>query len=488
MCKAQEKVLADTFEIKGKWFLNNENLDDSISGILRFSPKAIALELIGAFKGMNSRDLSIDAPSTTIFGISDEGECFTLFNCYLVTAQLVATGFSTVSYDVQKFYVGTQFVDSEDSLLITDVEVSFTNLNTWLRYPVIKRDRDNRAQRITNYVDLADPKLSNRQILIPSLSLLLEECFDFNMTLPKECFLDETQSMHVNRFYRLSSANKELLSPAMFFDYAHHLCRLLSLFMGIATYFSYIEFNFPDLEGVTLNGESIQIENHCRLFFVQVGNITQALHLEVSRAHAIPTRYSDVHSNMAQIFDCWFQEKHVFSEILDQFISDLYIPTYVENQFLSVVRGLESYHRYLGTIDTAEDAALEEARSNILAFIHEKTPPEFQEFFVSKVQYTGDISLRSRLNTLIKELPPELSDHLFGALTSNTRTKLIQQIIDTRNYYTHRDNIKKYPNVIESGLAVSNLTDRLASMLTFFCLTHLGIDRDIVAKRLIEWR
>lgn len=170
------------------------------------------------------------------------------------------------------------------------------------------------------------------------------------------------------------------------------------------------------------------------------------------------------------------------------YISDLYLSTYVENQFLSVVRGLETYHRWFCERKALDDADLSEARSDILDFIKKNTPTRFQDYFISRVCHTDEMSLRSRLNELLKELPTGLSEHLFGPLTSNARAKMIQKIIDTRNYYTHRDNIKKYPNVIQSGLEVSNFADRLAAMLIFFCLTHLGLNRDVVAERLIKWR
>lgn len=420
----------------------------------------------------------------TIHGFSNEGEHFTLLNCDLIGVQSGSPGFLTATYDAQKLYVGTRFVDDEELPLATGVKASFTNFDAWNRYVIARPYIDQAKKQIANYIDLSDPNILNRKYQLPAKGLVLEESFDYDLKLPDEFLVEEVHSIFVSRFYRLTSATETLISTSELFNSVHHIGRLLTLLMGMATYFAYVEFEFPDSE-ILVDGKTIAKKNSCRLFFHHIGDIRQ---VKPCKQNDFLMKYDDIKNAISDIFNGWLREEDILAEIISPYVSDLYLSTYVENQFLSVVRGLESYHRYFGTIDTAEDAALEEARSNILAFIHEKTPPEFQEFFVSKVQYTGDISLRSRLNTLIKELPPELSDHLFGALTSNTRTKLIQQIIDTRNYYTHRDNIKKYPNVIESGLAVSNLTDRLASMLTFFCLTHLGIDRDIVAKRLIEWR
>ena len=49
---------------------------------------------------------------------------------------------------------------------------------------------------------------------------------------------------------------------------------------------------------------------------------------------------------MESVFDHWFQEQEQLSEIASPYISDLYLPAYVENKYLNVVRGLETYHRF----------------------------------------------------------------------------------------------------------------------------------------------
>lgn len=73
-------IMTDCFEIKGKWFLTNDDCN-KIPGTLCYSPKQIELKLIGMFEDRLSR-LQCDDPSKSIiYGLSDDGKCFTLVDC-----------------------------------------------------------------------------------------------------------------------------------------------------------------------------------------------------------------------------------------------------------------------------------------------------------------------------------------------------------------------------------------------------------------------
>lgn len=42
------------FELMGRWFIDEEDIDEGISGILKYSPENIILDLIGAFNPENT--------------------------------------------------------------------------------------------------------------------------------------------------------------------------------------------------------------------------------------------------------------------------------------------------------------------------------------------------------------------------------------------------------------------------------------------------
>ena len=58
MRRALKKLLTDTFEVKGIWYLPGSSMtEESVKGILRYSPNEITLELIGTFHGHSFVDI-----------------------------------------------------------------------------------------------------------------------------------------------------------------------------------------------------------------------------------------------------------------------------------------------------------------------------------------------------------------------------------------------------------------------------------------------
>ena len=129
---------------------------------------------------------------------------------------------------------------------------------------------------------------------------------------------------------------------------------------------------------------------------------------------------------------------------------------------------------------------LEKERALIISYINNTIPAEDRPYFTERVCYENEESLRKRLTMLFNLTPPKLMSHLFGNISSKEKKSIINKIVDTRNYYTHRDSKTKYPHVINSNGELYALIDKLSVLLQFFCLSHIGIDADVVERRLIE--
>lgn len=87
---------------------------------------------------------------------------------------------------------------------------------------------------------------------------------------------------------------------------------------------------------------------------------------------------------------------------------------------------------------------------------------------------------------LITSAPSQLIKKLFGDLTASKRSKLLSEIVDTRNYYTHRDEKVKYPNAVCNIEELDNFIEQLLTLLKYYCLTTIGVNPEIVEQRLIE--
>ena len=106
MSKVREKLLTDTFDVKGIWFLPESDMSkEGIKGTLRYSPSRITLELIGTFNQVSPFTNAETPHELTIYGFSEVGEWFTLLDCLPTQARMSAPGFETVTYIVNQFYL-----------------------------------------------------------------------------------------------------------------------------------------------------------------------------------------------------------------------------------------------------------------------------------------------------------------------------------------------------------------------------------------------
>lgn len=486
--------LTDTFEIKGMWYLPNQTFGtDEVQGILRYSPQQIVLELIGTF-GDRDPFCCTDKPSgITIYGFSDNGKWVTLLKCFPKKAHMHAPGFDTVSYIVNRFYIGTQLIEDEDHESVVDSLFSFTNLDAWLTYGGLHERRLPNEKRVEYINDYGRVFSEKAEVNIFSQKQKLIEELSYSTIYPKEFFLEEKVELIFNRFYRLKSSENELCSLNYAFDNIQRIRRLLALMLGIPMYYSYIEFTLPSRKEILGDGTEYEHKNGCKMFFNQVGDITKVNKLSRNTPKALLIRHSDIKACMEDVFNHWFEEQEEMSEITSAYINSLYLPTYMEASFLNIARGLETYHRCFvkdrkTQIEDRDEKVgnLEKERALIISYINNTIPAEDRPYFTERVCYENEESLRKRLTMLFNLTPPKLMSHLFGNISSKEKKGIINKIVDTRNYYTHRDSKTKYPHVINSNGELYALIDKLSVLLQFFCLSHIGIDADVVERRLIE--
>ena len=491
MSKAIEKMLTDSFEVKGTWTLDESDLDDGIDGILHYSPKQILLELIGSFDNMVSFFGGENRTKLTIYGFSENAERFTLLGCIPKEARMNAPGFDTCTYSVDRFYAGTNHIKIEEEPLLTEAEFSFTNIDMWMDFSVLRYLSDHECRKAGCMVEIDSQQCEKKEIEIPSINMILNEEFRYSLKYPSDYFLGETAKITINRFYRFLPQMKELVSPQAMLTNMQLIRRLLTLLLGKEMYFTYIEFHLPDKITTYFEGETCVLKEHCRMFFRQVGDITKETHLS-HQDFSILLKRSDIKDHLEHILNTWFVEQEKLGECVNAYISDLYLPAYIENKFLNVVRGIETYHRLFienGAKNEAEDLSvkpdLEEDYHKVLAYIYTNISAENRDYFLARINYVDEMNLRKRLKSLLLLTPSALSTRLFGNMTAHQQKKIIAQVIDTRNYYTHRDEKKNYKNVLDSGFELMRLTNKLSILLQYFCLTQIGVDSNVAVQRLI---
>jgi len=490
MDKAQKRLMSESFDLQGTWFLPEQDMTkDGVEGILKYSPDKIVLELIGTFRGERDEMLYFLQQSPekkTIYGFSNYGEKMSLFDCFSLGVKMNAPGFNTTSYIVNCFFAGTQFVNSNSERIIKSCEVSLTYLDAWLDTRIVDITTNQDTNNASILIDTERVSKNKKHITIDSENIMISEELSRRIVYPKEYYSEETTKIVVNRFYKLSSTNGELLYYDDCYDNLHKLRRLLALLIG-----SPLHFLFFDIEFVSeIIENEIEMKQHCRVFFTQVGNINKTQSISPHKPGTVLIFRKDIIDSMEDIFCNWFSLQEKLAEIVNPYINDLYIQTYIETIFLNTVRGLETYHRYFPNEVSEEpqiiDAKFEEERTVLLSFIAERISDENKQDFIDRINYEDEGSLQKRLKELLRQTPTSLMERLFGKLNSKQTNKMIHAITQTRNYYTHRDDKQKYPLVIDNHNILNNYIKKLNVILQYWVLRCIGIEGSLAEKSLIE--
>ena len=111
-------------------------------------------------------------------------------------------------------------------------------------------------------------------------------------------------------------------------------------------------------------------------------------------------------------------------------------------------------------------------------------------FFENKISFIGEISLNKKLKKLIQSIPPELKTSLFklpNKSPSRSIEKFCQTVADTRNYYTHGDNISKYDNAINDMKELHTIYMKMRCLMDILILKTLKIDEEKIINTIKRW-
>lgn len=450
--------------------------------MLCYTPQRIELKLLGIFEESLSSIRLEDPSESVIYGISDDGKYFTLLDCIPTHAKRSTSGFSTISYTVNQFFMGTKLLADASSDLVQSVTFSLTNLNAWLQYSVLEYSFTNDFKVWQCKADFKNIK-GKQSVEIKSVGIRLREELSYRLCYPKDYFLNETTEFIIDRVFVMEALSDTPRTMHNMFEYARQLKNLVVLLVGYPLFFTYIDFSLTDEKWTYSEEMKNQGSHKGRLFFTQIGDIVEAKHLSPKRSNDCLIKKELILNNWDDIVNEWFTDSEKFSEITDSYIGDLYLPAYIQTGFLNITRGLEAYHRLYveNSVDKHQEiSTIESSKERVIDFVNKNIPSIDRDYILTRINYEPGESFSKRIKQLINVMPTNLRKAVFGKLTSAEQKKLISQIVQTRNYYTHRDKKEKYPLLIESPMEISKLSDKLSIVLNYYCLTQLGVPRDIV--------
>jgi len=447
--------LAHGFVKAGHFWLPS-NKDQKIPGTLKISESGdTELELMGLFG--ESRSLF---PNAIRIGringkIESEGPV-TLDNCHYTTRVRSSTISRSIIY-VNRVFLGAHFGDNEP-IMISGLRFSVEGLDEWLAISGIKTKHwKNRSTSIK-----FDPLKSIKLKLSNEINL----SFTFEWTISQESFFQSK----IEQKASIKLESKSLVE----------LNDLTKLAFVLNTFLCFALNEIVTISGpVIITSSKIKHKlSGSKELEVPIKVIYPSLPYSnrnpVVNWHSMLFGYPNVSDILADILQKWLVSYETSGPAYNLYIySKSGIHRFADSNFLSLAQGIETFHRRNSTETDKPDAEFKALLSKILASCDKST----QEWLKGKLEHANQISFRTRLKRLMEPFKT-----YFG--TDKDRKKLIDDILNTRNYLTHYD-----PRLEEkacSGDRLIEINDRLEGLFQLFFLSVIGFPNDKIHQIILN--
>lgn len=424
----------------GWWWLPGRQ--EPVAGTLSFSVQdGIRLKLTGSLTG--GRRLT-GTTYPLILGITAESQEFTLCECRENRLLQLSKGFLSQEFYSDMAFAGAHFTAPEQVRFRT-VAVQYSHLTDWVHVFGIKEEWGEdklsitytRPEEVTAEtakgiirlthglgLDSAYPHTVN---LRPTNSLLVE--------VPQELPFDVWQSQFIRPLQNLLSlATSE---PNAVTDVIVH----------------------PSAKASA--GEQQDAPRLVRALY------RQFFHEDGEHESLHPVRmlfsFREVVNDFSSIVERWLKVADELDSVCNLFFSVQYNPRmYLEQQFLSIIQAIETYHRRrVGNKVWPQEEFRQRVRSIVAS-----APQEYRAWLQQQLQYGNEPHLKERLRDLLR-----VTDQAIIPLIGDEEV-FVREVGDTRNFYTHYDSRLRVQAL--HGNQLGRVTRILSFLIQACLLRELG--------------
>ena len=187
--------------------------------------------------------------------------------------------------------------------------------------------------------------------------------------------------------------------------------------------------------------------------------------------------YQEHSDNMAAMFQNWFERYEEYEPTFNLYFTvaaNRFM--HLEGRFLFLVHGIESLHRRSFNTPKMETGEFEKR----VVVILENTPKDWRKWIEGKLEYSNEPSFRTRMEDVIEPF-----GELFG--TKKERKRLIEHIVNTRNYLTHYDKKLEGKAVTEPAKLLA-LYLKIEGLVQLRLLKLLGMDAEKMVDIAMRYR
>lgn len=445
------------FDELGLFWLPGQE-ENALSGRLQFDPtrEGISLRLVGSF---DSRSSDHDNETQRIIGWRGNDRV-TLDQCLPPSTIPRAPGIGESVYHANRMFVGHHF--EEEELAFQSASMQLSDLDSWV-------GRSGIAEEYPEYpgTDSADQPLYRI-----GYKRLEDQIWAFSRGQLKLAFDwksngDPVRELSLKQWPILSIEYDKIESLDIILKDLGRLQDLLTLCIDAPTIIDRLVLRRPDIKVKLQSGSDTAIEQPVDFVARQTRYISPQ-EREPRHWHQMLLSFDELGGLKAAAR--WLDASQRFQRALDSFISIKHAEhMFGENRFLNVTFAAEAFHRI-----TAGGLYMErEAFESLLATYLEHTPKEHEQWFLGRMKYANELSLRKRLQQLA-ERAGEASRPLIGA-----KGRWVDTIVRVRNELTHLAGDSR----AFSGSDLIFLTESVYAIVRLCMLMESGVSQETLIQK-----
>jgi hypothetical protein len=436
------------FDIKGFWWLP-DNPDNKLSGVLScFQNGRIELDLMGTFfeNPLEQKNLPV---MPLVLGISDKGKPVTLVHSIYLNWNLNFPGIAK-SRILAKFLLVGAHISNASELTFSQITFRTFGLDEWLGISgfIVNHNLENK----TFDIHFAPPSIIEYKVL-DDISLSIR----FSWSGPSFGPLNSVEMTH-KAYLRLEFTDEKGLEELL--GLVHRTRNFLNVAIGQPISLREISIGKPSIKRMV--GRKEQLES----IDVYYQSIPSIYPKGAFYRQEMIVPYQDIKDQLGVMIKNWLSMYKNLEPAINLYFAILHNEElYIDNKFLGLIQGLETYHRLTSDNQSVPQKEHQKRISSIL----DVTPTQYRDWLKEKLNYSNEPSLRVRIKELIQPF-----HNLFG--TNNNRKTLIAKIVDTRNYLTHYD--QRLKAKAAHGADLFPLNQKLQALFILHLLLELGFNKE----------
>jgi len=447
--------MTEKFILTGIWYLPSTK-DRTIHGTLIFDPHNNRIEL--SILGTLNNDNRTDKDSEIILGVTTDNKKITLYKYFNInTTHNLSNSFSSIitQYSIMFLLIG-QHVESSEQLKFNSISTEIFNLDEWIGISGFKVPVE---LFFNNEVSIHYKKPESINFEIDGFTKVE---FRFFLDPPKLTHYLKTVTLTQRVEVKFVSLDLKNIDELL-------LClNKFQIFLSIALYKDAYPLSITLENVIPLGNDSIN----------EKASSKAKLYLLLNNRFGGPPRY-----NFQMIFD-YTKIRSIFPEIIKNWYLkfelinpaiNLLSSTFINsdsitiNNFLNLAQSIESFHARLYPGTKLPKDKYSKMKSEIL----NQTSPDYHTWLNEQFKFGNNLTLQYRLEQIFELY----SNSLISKLVSD-KAKFIQNIKNSRNYYTHYS--KSLEKKALKGDDLFHLTEKLKLLLISALLIEIGFDGKIL--------